>query len=140
MVDEEDRERLAIHRWHLHSDGYAMRSEGPRKARRTVYMHREVLGLAASDPRQVDHINRDKLNNRKANLRVIDRAVQQQNRPSWGATSNHRGVSWDAQRLKWRAHCWVGGRNHYLGRFDSEQAAAEAAADYRRRHMPYATD
>lgn len=50
--------------------GYAAWSEGGR----TVYLHREILGLkhgANLKEQQSDHINRFKLDNRRANLRVV---------------------------------------------------------------------
>lgn len=86
LVDDEDYERIAAYKWNLSSDGYARRSRTLwcRKARarlgvETVWMHREVMGLKAGDPREVDHQDWDRLNNRKGNLQVVSRAENMKN-------------------------------------------------------------
>lgn len=78
IVDAADARWLLEHRWGLGSDGYATR----RRPGVAIRMHREILGLAAGDGRHTDHINRDKLDNRRANLRVVTAAQNMQNRPS----------------------------------------------------------
>jgi hypothetical protein len=138
MVDADDYKRLVRHRWCL-KGGYAARWVGGRGNRRCERMHRVVA--AGDDPRQVDHINRDRLDNRRSNLRLVTRAQQQQNLPSQrGVTSRHRGVSWSKERQRWVASAGVGGRVYHLGRYRSEDEAARVAAAFRREHMPYATD
>lgn len=75
LVDDEDFERISQYRWciarmypgTLHTLIYAVRSD--RKTKKTIYMHREVLGLRDDDD-IVDHINGDGLNNTKGNLRM----------------------------------------------------------------------
>ena len=83
-------------------------------------------------PDEVDHINREKGDNRWSNLRL---ATSRDNRGNEGLrrnnTSGYRGVTWDRQCRKWRAqggHC---GRTIHLGRFDTLEAAAEAARKWR---------
>lgn len=137
VIDDDDR-RLAKWSWHLSPQGYAARTEhGP--FRRTVLMHREIMCLGDFDPLQVDHINRDKLDNRRANLRVV--TIQQQ-RQNVGAhrdsRSGRRGVSWHEARGKWRAEAQVDGRRAFLGYFDDVDEAAAAAAEWRAEHMPFA--
>jgi hypothetical protein len=77
LVDADDYERLAPFPWHLSSNGYARRHE-PKgthhsEGQRVIYMHREVMGLGyvPYDGRQIDHLNKNKLDNRKANLEVV---------------------------------------------------------------------
>jgi hypothetical protein len=129
LVDPEDHARFAAYSWSL-SDGYARRY-GPRPAKLVVYMAREILGLAHGDPRQADHINRDRLDNRRSNLRVVTSA---QNNRNVGAnartTSPHRGVSRDGHRGKWRAQATLAGAGHNLGRYVDETAAARAVNDF----------
>lgn len=43
-------------------------------------MHRQILGLDSDDPRQVDHINGNTLDNRDENLRIVTRAQNMMNR------------------------------------------------------------
>lgn len=140
MVDAEDHPVLSQHRWCL-KDGYAVRWSGPRTNRLQHRMHRVVLGLENDDPRHGDHINRDRLDNRRANLRPLAEAVHHQNVSAHrDAVSRHRGVYWDASRGKWVAAAQVDKKKVHIGRFDDEQDAADAAAAWRRRHMPFSND
>lgn len=123
---------LSAHRWYL-SQGYVRRStsSGSRA------LHREVLGLPTGSTSEVDHIDGDPLNNRRANLRVCTREQNAQNVKSRaGSSSMYRGVSWESARGKWRAT--VGPR--IIGRFDSELQAATVASAVRAQHMPYSNE
>ncbi len=104
-------------------------------------MHREILGLALGDPLLVDHINRIRLDNRRANLRVVDRAQHAQNlSPRTGTTSSYRGVFWNTREECWEASANLNGRAHYLGRFTSEREAGIAAAIWRRENMTHSEE
>lgn len=148
LVDDEDEAAvLAAGPWHLTTGGYAAhtvsapRTDAGRPSPRIVRLHRLLLCLADDDPRQVDHINRDRLDNRRANLRIVDKVANRQNRSSVrGSSSRHRGVTWDKDRKRWMAQVEMDGRSIKLGRFTDEDAAGEAAAAWRRQHMAGATD
>lgn len=139
LVDAEDYEATTTRRWCL-CNGYVARSGGVRKA--NIKLHRQVMGLPPGDPRMVDHINHDRLDNRKANLRIVTNAQNQQNRR--GAMRNSRsgirGVCWAAREQRWRATATVDGRTRHLGYFPTSDEAASAVAAFRREHMPYATN
>jgi hypothetical protein len=141
LLDRADYERFGNRVWYLASTGYARR-KGPRNggSQATVFLHREILGLAHGDS-EVDHINRDRLDNRRVNLRLATRAEQCQNIPAKGR-SRFRGVSFDSRSMKkqWRAGAKLNGRAHYLGHFETEEEAAEAASVFRREHMPYSQE
>lgn len=144
LVDDEDFERLSRFRWHFDGDGYPNSHErlGVNRSR-VVRMAREVLGLEPGDGLIADHINRDKLDNRKQNLRVVTVAESAQNRgPRKRSRSRFRGVNYVAPSGKWIARVRLGnpGKLHNLGTFDSEEEAARAAADFRRQHMPYSNE
>lgn len=120
---------------------YAIRSERIDGHRVRVYMHREILGLPRKKRRQDpqgDHINRDGLDNRRANLRVATHAQNLQNKASYrGSSSRYRGVSWNKVAQKWHAYMRLSGKLRYLGLFDREEDAAKAAAEARQQHMPF---
>jgi hypothetical protein len=140
-VDPEDYEALAAYRWHLTGDGYAARAAIRPDGRgyRTMFMHREILGLEVGDPRCGDHINRDKLDNRRSNLRIVSRAQNRQNVPAQGP-ARIRGVSWDGQEGRWRARVGLDGRQHFLGYFDDPAEAGKAAAEFRASHLPFSEE
>lgn len=125
LVDDEDYERLSQYKWCYTALGYARRQDYSTGRQITVLLHRQVMGLEHGDPRQVDHINRDRLDNRKANLRLASQRVNTHNRPGWtGRTSRYKGVCWNG--TKWQAGIKVNGKSYHLGMFDSEWEAAEA--------------
>lgn len=104
-------------------------------------MHRELLGLAHGDKREADHVNRNKLDNRRSNLRIVTRAQNKQNLDSYaGGTSKHRGVSWNVSREQWVARGRLNGTVHVLGEYEREQDAAAVAAAWRREHMPFSEE
>lgn len=131
LVDDADYERLAQHTWYL-SNGYAIRREGQRPNRTTVRMHRDVLRVAAGV--LVDHINRNRLDNRRANLRTASAA---ENTANVGLTSKnnsgYKGVCRPTGESKWVAQIQVDGVDHYLGRFVTALDAAYAYDDAARR-------
>jgi hypothetical protein len=127
-VDAVDAE-LADYRWHRAANGYVARRErGRRRGLGIVLMHRQVLGLKKGDGFQVDHIDGDKLNNRRSNLRIVTNAQNGQNIQRAGGSSRYRGVSWHQLRGAWRARVMVNGKERHLGLFETEEEAARVAA------------
>lgn len=112
IVDDEDYGWLSAFNWHWGgvTAPYARRrptnAEGGGK--KTILMHRAVL--IVPDGRFVDHINGDKLDNRRANLRLCSSAENLRNRgaPS-NNTSGFKGVSFDRARGTWKAQIDVHG-------------------------------
>ncbi len=124
LIDERDLTLTSGHSWHLNADGYAAATvRDPHKT--TVLMSRIVMGLASGDPREVDHKNRNKLDNRRSNLRIVSRLTNINNVGSnQGATSQYRGVSWSVRLGKWVASF----RGEHILVCDTEIEAAELAA------------
>jgi hypothetical protein len=91
---------------------------------KAVLMHRFILDRPSGD---VDHINGDGLDNRRANLRVTTRRLNNANAfHRSGGTSRFKGVSWDARRMHWQAGICPAGKRISLGRFAAEIEAAVA--------------
>jgi hypothetical protein len=144
VVDAENHEHFSRVPWFCKiSRGlpYAARSDN--RARRTIFLHREILGLGPGDLQRTDHINRNSLDCRRANLRAVTHAQNHQNRAKGGdrqTTSRFRGVCYLRASRKWRAYAQLDGVLHYLGDHKTEQEAAEVAATFRARHMPFSTN
>lgn len=142
IIDAADAEWASQWAWHL-CDGYARRLDFERGQPQVVKLHRALLGLKPGDGFEGDHIDRDRLNCQRHNLR----ALPEQGRPNTqnvpgrtGHSSPYRGVSWDRAVSKWRAKVTVGGQSHNIGYFVDEEEAAQAAQAARSRLMPFATD
>jgi len=140
IIDDEDA-HLAAYRWCLHHAGYAKRqAPNGNGQKRTVLLHRAILGLVQDDGREGDHIDGDRLNNRRANLRAVTHAENSQNRASQPGTSRYRGVSWSEWTHSWQVQVAVNGRVFYLGRFADEDEAARVASEGRLLLMPFTNE
>ena len=90
----------------------------------SIYMHRLVLD--APDGTEVDHVNHNGLDNRRANLRLCTHRQNTCNqRPRVRAQCPYRGVL-TTDSGKWKAQITAQGKVHYLGTFDTPEAAAHA--------------
>ena len=131
IVDDCDFERLSKYSWCVHGDGYAARGYHKEGKVHIEKMHHAVVGKPSAGL-VVDHINGNKLNNRKQNLRFV---TQQQNcfnskkkKPHKDAEnpSHYKGVVWRNDRKKWRSCITVDRKRVYLGLYETEQKAALA--------------
>lgn len=109
--------------------GYLIITFAGVKYRAAKLAHLYMTGEWPSD--EMDHIDKDKLNDRWVNLRVASRSENALNRDlQSNNVSDARGVHWDSIRGKWFAQVKKGGINHFCGRFDNigEAIAARDAA------------
>lgn len=101
-----------------------------RKANR-YYIHRmileQMLGVALEKKHEVDHIDGDSLNNRRANLRLASRLQNAKNRNMpRNNTSGVQGVLWSKNKGMWIARIGVDSRYIHLGYFFEFELAVEA--------------
>jgi hypothetical protein len=105
--------------------------------RATFHMHRYLVGLGPGDKRQVDHINGDKLDNRRENLRVGLQILNRQNLAArTDGTSRYRGVFFSKKAERWIGRVMVNWRSKHIGTFKTEIEAARAVDAYCRENMP----
>lgn len=144
VIDDEDAHLVAGRRFSL-DQGYAvtsvlhpsgvLRADGRRRKRATMGLHRLVMGLVPGDGIEVDHINRDRLDCRRENLRIGSTAQNAQNKSSEG-----RGVSFHRASGKWEAHGQVNGVKHHLGLHLTKDIALAAAAAWRAEHLVFSEE
>jgi hypothetical protein len=124
LVDDEDFAWARQFRWYTDKrDGYAFRLENGHAFR----MHREVMN--APTGMHVDHINHNRLDNRRDNLRLCTCAQNQWNsRPRKDGVSQWKGVVRVSRpgTKPWRAAIRVHGKKLYLGTFANQIDAAQA--------------
>ncbi|NBT31688.1 MAG: HNH endonuclease [Rhodobacteraceae bacterium] len=96
---------------------------------KTFYAHRVIMAMVDGEwpPQDVDHINRDRTDNRLCNLRSVTRSENMHNTktPSHN-TSGHVGVSWYKSECRWVARVWANGQTIHLGRFTRKADAIAA--------------
>lgn len=136
IIDRADAERVLAYKWRYLAGGYAIRSgrkaEGLTK-RDTVYMHRWLLNVPAGF--EPDHINRNKLDNRRCNLRGVTRTQNSVNSEKRTTnTSGFKGVCLDKGKY-WFAHIRVSGRKMRIGTFATAEEAARAYDKAAREHF-----
>jgi len=129
LYDDDDEALIQSYSWFVRPDGYvcgSLRGPGARAAK-NEYLHR----VLARPPGKliVDHINGNKLDNRRANLRCVPYShnnLNQGNRLRKDNTHGFRGVSQHRPSGLWQARLTVGGKRHNLGYFKTPQEAHEA--------------
>lgn len=130
IVDDEDYYYLSQWKWSVSNSGYAQRMkslpqvDGKRK-KIGIYMHRDIVNAKKGD--HVDHINCNKLDNRRCNLRICSRSQNMMNTKSHkDSLSNYKGVCWSKKENKWIARICVNYKTERIGCFLSETEAAMA--------------
>lgn len=124
--DKEDIEIVKQYYWHYNNRGYLVN-----KTDKTILLHRLIMGV--TDPNlMVDHIDHPygtglKIDNRKQNLRIVNRVQNFMNRH---ITPNNKtgvkGVCFDTKRKKWLAHLRINKKTILFKRFDTFNEAVKA--------------
>ena len=131
-LDAENVERLGERSLSLGLHGYAQMCEGP-GLNRTILLHRWVMGATRYDGQIVDHINGNRLDCRKVNLRFVTASESSAN-VKGRAASGFRGVY--PMKGKWQARAKQGGRIHNLGVYGTPEEAAKVAHQWRLENLP----
>lgn len=86
-------------------------------------------------PKELDHVNQDRIDNRICNLREVSHRDNGRNRRlSRNNTSSISGVSWSSKEQKWRATIRVNYKHLNIGVFSSLDAAARARKSAERKY------
>lgn len=133
LIDDEDFDRIGKLKWGF--DGrYAyrkhhLRMDVEKQIYKKIYLHQVINNTP--DGLGTDHINCDKLDNRRANLRTTTRSGNEANKPKKaGCSSKYKGVCWFKLRRKWKAEIKINGKKKHIGLFLSEEDAAKAYNKY----------
>jgi hypothetical protein len=121
--DLEDYDKIKDYCWGIHHTGYVC--SRIRETNEYIALHRLILNLEQN--KIVDHINHNKIDNRKFNLRItnvhgnaINKRTQKNN------TSGHSGVSYHKAQKKWCARIPINKKRIHLGYFTNKEDAIAA--------------
>ena len=109
-VDDADYEKYNHLRWHLSSTGYAVR----RTNGETIRLHRLIMNCP--EDKVIDHLNGNKLDCRKINMRICSQEENSNNR------HNTKGYCYDKSKGRWMVRY----RGKFCGRYDTEEEAKKA--------------
>ena len=128
LVEEADYPLVASHKWYAVKDGHhTYAATNIKNVNRHVKVRMHRLFLDAKKGELVDHINRDGLDNRRQNLRIVNHAQNRMNACKYAkGTSKYKGVSFDKKHNKYKAQIKIEKKNKHLGYFDTEEEAALA--------------
>ena len=85
------------------------------------------MNAKPADGKYIDHIDRNKLNNQKSNLRFCNQSINIHNSKMYSNnTSGIRGVTWHKKQERWYARAWVNQKLIYLGKYADKQGAIDA--------------
>ncbi len=124
LVDDQDFEWLNKYNWCI-SKGYII-AHKPQSGKKgtTISIHRLIMNTPKNI--QTDHINGNKLDNRRENLRICSRSENNMNRHKVRGKSKYKGVGWFKQTQCWQAYISKNYKIIHLGLFKSEKEAAKA--------------
>lgn len=124
---------LILRRWSSHSWGYAQSHTVTSNGKQgKLLLHRVILERILNRPMQkgeiADHINGDRLDNRRSNLRIATDTESARNRGRRSDnTSGYKGVVWSkGMKKKWAAQVYANRKRVYIEYFDTPEEAHEA--------------
>ncbi len=127
LVDDADLALVSQFKWYYSNEGYALRGIG---AHRKEYMHRLILG--AKKGQVTDHINGNRCDNRRSNIRLGTYAQNSMNqRRHKKSATGIRGIRY--KEGKWEANLSANSKRYYLGRFGRLEDAVTTYNDAARK-------
>ena len=120
LVDLEDLELALQYKWYLSADGYVVGSES--MTRKRVRLHRWLM--KPEKDLVVDHINGNRLDNRRSNLRICTKEQNIKNRKlSRNSSTGVTGVIYLPKTNNWKAHICINGEKTHLGYYANKEDA-----------------
>lgn len=122
LVDDEDFEYINQWNWHLSINGYARAYN--KKIKKHILMHQIIMNVKTDRKlKQIDHINMNKLDNQRKNLRVVSSSENHMNNFLKTNTSGHKNIYWAAWAKSWRVLIGAEQKSIHLGYFKSLKEA-----------------
>ncbi len=123
VIDDADFESVSQFKWCATVAGYAVRNLKIGGVKKMQLLHRFIT--CAPPDKQVDHINMDRLDNRRCNLRVCSNAENNRNKKAHiDSSTGIKGVFWCKRRRKFYSQIMKDGKKKFLGYSDTKEGAA----------------
>lgn len=121
-IDKNETERCSDYKWSLNKDGYAISS----KDGKNFYLHRYLV--CAQKGEYIDHINYDRLDNRKENLRICTNSQNLMHRSSLASnnTTGYHGIIFRKDRNKFSVEIQANKQKIFIGHYDKVDDAIVA--------------
>ncbi len=129
LIDDEDFDKVNNYRWCLNKRYARSTFTNINGERKNISMHQLIMNFPILD---VDHKDRNTLNNQKNNLREatdsqnIANSLKCKSMNGYITTSKYKGVCWHKVSKKWISQIHFNNKNKYLGLFYNEADAAIA--------------
>jgi len=140
LVDDDIYPLLSEFKWGYRGErngaqGYAVRHKKVNGKDRLAYMHREIM--QPPEAHEVIFLNHDRLDCRRANLRVVTKQeARQHHRVRSDSKSGIKGVRYNPEGETWSAITYHNGRLYTIGTYYSKEQAAAAYEQALRRDNP----
>jgi hypothetical protein len=124
LFDKEDYEKIRQHKWYENYDGYVFTKINGVK----IFLHRFVLNMQphSGDGIVVDHIDHNKMDNRKSNLRTATISQNKMNNTGYQNTSGFIGVGWHKSLKKYFVRISINKVETHVGYFEDIKDAVKA--------------
>lgn len=130
LVDDSDYEWLSGYSWHLSEKGYAVCGiyDSVTQKTKKVRMNRMIMNFPTG--KLVDHENRNKLDNQRNNLRIVNRKQNSFNSKLFANnTTGYRWICWDKSRKQYHVSTKINQKKVNVGRFNTLEEARQAVKD-----------
>lgn len=126
IVDKCDYDTVRKYCWHIsNASGYVVANSRD-KTNRSIFLHRLILNVSGRDT-FVDHINWDKSDNRRINLRVATKSENNTNiKRKANNSTGYTGVTLNKRTGRYIARISKNGKRILLGTFDEFEDAVTA--------------
>lgn len=135
LIDYNDLEKCSAEKWNYDYIRNEVRNTS------NIKLHRFIMDEYNMNIK-IDHINGDRLNNKKNNLRRCNDSENMQNRTklSINNTSGHRAVYFDKKKNKWYTRLCIDNIKRFIGYFDTKDECIEFAKYMRAYKMPFSKE
>lgn len=121
--------------WCIDREGYVSTNLWDDDKKKSIRMHRLIINVSDKKD-EIDHINNNKKDNRKCNLRIVTRSQNGMNR---GVQSNNKtgvtGVTFYEPYDKWNSQIALNGKHINLGYFSDFEDAVKARKEAEERYF-----